>query len=109
MSRTDYTETAMSENESVSIAKVELTRVVAVGKKGQAQYDGTVTLRAKSASLEFDYEYHFANMDSVPDAISRAAELLKRELQMLAAVSQNVLRPEPALLEDGAEALGDDP
>jgi hypothetical protein len=93
-------ETTMSEN--VSIAKVELIRVVTAGKKGQVQYDGTVTLRAKSASLEFDYEYNFANMDSVPDAISRAAELLKRELQMLAAVAQNVMHPPPPLDEEDA-------
>ncbi len=99
----------MSENESVSIAKIELTRVVTVGRKEQAQYDGTVTLRAKSASLEFDYEYNFANMDSVPEAISRAAELLKRELQMLAAVSQNVMRPEPFPLDEGMESFEDDP
>jgi hypothetical protein len=62
---------------NVSLIDVSLTRVST--QRGNTQYDGTVTLRAQAPALEFNYAYKFTGMDSVPDAITKAAALLKRE------------------------------
>jgi hypothetical protein len=89
---------------TLSLVGVTLARVNIQGHK--TQYDGTVTLHAKTSGLDFKYVYKFADFDSVPSAIAQAAGLLKRDLEALSAETQNVLRGDQRIPEDDGDTDG---
>lgn len=75
-------------------ANVALTDVViskVYKSAGQTQYDGTVTLRAATDRLRFEYIYKFNAAQSVEAAVADAAGVLKNDLDQLSASTQQVL------------------
>lgn len=74
----------------VILEDLSITRINTQGHMGATEYDGAVTLRARSESLDFKYTYRFTNSQvNTVGLVANAGALLKRELEALAAAAAN--------------------
>jgi hypothetical protein len=74
---------------SVRLANISITRFTEQPQSGGSEYDGTITYRVKSNSIDFEYVYKFDKIASVPMAVANGAAFLKHELDALSVAAQN--------------------
>lgn len=93
---------------TVTLAGIEISGVNPTGRKNEYRYDGTVRFKVEGAGISFGYAHSFRDQDTIPGAVTVGADLLKRELERLAADTLKVLTRRRAIVEDeDAEGLDD--